>query len=447
MEEKKDQKIEIRSEEVQDILGQIPSWIVRWGTVVILVTILIILAGSMVFRYPDKKRADILVTTENPPADLIARSNGQIEDLFVKDSQFVNINAPLAVIENPADYSDVLSLQFDIEEIRTIIANLDREEYIDFNNSYSLGRIQSAYAEFINKYEDYYQFLELDFHAKTIESKLEEKRRFTVYNNRLNNQVRILKNQYELAERQYFRDLKLHKDSFIADADIDKSEQIKLDAELDYEDSRSKMSSNEIEISKLDQQVLELELKAQEEKEQKQTDVREAFEKMIAQIDMWEQNYLLKAPIDGVVSFIGYWSETQNVQIGDKVMTIIPDDPGEIIGRIDLPMEGSGKVEIGQTVNIQFINFPHLEYGMVKGIIRTISQVPNDKLYKVEVGLPDGLITYYNREIPFKQEMMGRAEIITDNRVLIERIFSPIRSVITEQQETRNAADGNNQSE
>ena len=159
MEEKKDQKIEIRSEEVQDILGQIPSWIVRWGTVVILVTILIILAGSMVFRYPDKKRADILVTTENPPADLIARSNGQIEDLFVKDSQFVNIYAPLAVIENPADYSDVLSLQFDIEEIRTIIANLDREEYIDLNNSYSLGRIQSAYAEFINKYEDYYQFL------------------------------------------------------------------------------------------------------------------------------------------------------------------------------------------------------------------------------------------------------------------------------------------------
>jgi len=40
MEEKKGQKIEIRSEEVQDILGQIPSWIVRWGTVVILATVL-----------------------------------------------------------------------------------------------------------------------------------------------------------------------------------------------------------------------------------------------------------------------------------------------------------------------------------------------------------------------------------------------------------------------
>jgi multidrug efflux pump subunit AcrA (membrane-fusion protein) len=447
MEDKKNQKIEIRSEEVQDILGQVPSWIVRWGTVVILATVLILLAGSMIIKYPDKKRAEIRVTTENPPADLIARSNGQIEDLFVKDSQSVTINTHLAVIENSADYSSVISLQYDIEEIRTIIANMDREQYIPLNNTYSLGDIQSAYAEFINKYNDYFQFLDLDFHARTIESIQEEKRKFEIFNNQLNAQVKILNKDYELAQRQYNRDLKLYNDSVIPDAEIDKSEAHKLAAQLKWEESRSKMSANGIEIQKLDQTILDLKLKAQNEKEQKQTDVREAFEKMIAQIDMWEQNYLLKAPIDGIVSFIGFWSETQNVLAGDKVMTIIPADKGEIIGRIDLPMEGSGKVEIGQTVNIQFINFPHLEYGMVKGIIRTISQVPNDKLYKVEVGLPNGLTTYYNREIPFKQEMMGRAEIITDNRVLIERIFSPIRSVITEQQETRNAGDGNNHSE
>jgi HlyD family secretion protein len=39
-------KIELRSEEIQDILGQVPNWIVRWGTVVVLLTVLVILAGS-----------------------------------------------------------------------------------------------------------------------------------------------------------------------------------------------------------------------------------------------------------------------------------------------------------------------------------------------------------------------------------------------------------------
>jgi HlyD family secretion protein len=129
MEEKKGQTIEIRSEEIQDILGQIPSWIVRWGTVVIMVTILIILAGSLVFTYPDIKRADILVTTENPPASMVAKSDGRLQ-LFVDDSQSVQIHTHLAVIENPANYSDVINLRFDIEEIRTIIANLDKEEHI-----------------------------------------------------------------------------------------------------------------------------------------------------------------------------------------------------------------------------------------------------------------------------------------------------------------------------
>lgn len=442
MEEKKGQKIEIRSEEVQDILGQIPSWIVRWGTVVILVTILIILAGSMVFHYPDIKRADILVTTENPPAAMVAKADGRLQ-LFVEDSQSVQIHKPLAVIENPANYSDVINLRFDIEEIRTIIANLGKEEHIPLTNTYILGEIQSAYAEFINTYDDYFQFLELDYHAKTIESKEEEIRRFEIFNQGLRQRADILRQEYELAKRQYNRDTSLFNRDVIPPAEMDRSESTKLASQLKYETSRGDMSANEIEISKLDQEVLELQLRAREEREQIQTDVREAFEKLIAEIGMWEQKYLLQAPIEGIVSFTRYYSETQNVQTGDNVMTIIPANPGEIIGKINLPLEGSGKVEIGQTVNIQLTNFPHLQYGMVRGKIRTISQVPEDQVYVLEVELPDGLVTYYDFEIPYKQEMLGRGEIITDDRVLIERIFSPIRSLITEQQETRRDADAN----
>jgi len=446
MEEKKDQKIEIRSEEVQDILGQVPSWIVRWGTVVILATILIILAGSLYIHYPDVKRADILVTTENPPAPLVARSGGRIS-LFVDDSQVVQIYDHLAVIENPAVYSDVINLKFDIEEIRTIIANLDKEEHIPLTNTYTLGKIQSEYAEFINAYDDYFGFLDLDYHVKTINSKEEEIRRFEILNHSLRQQANILRNEYQLAKRQYSRDSILHADEVIPDADIDRSKQTMLASQLKYETSRGAMSANQIEISKLDQEKLDLQLRAREEKEQRQTDVREAFEKLMSQIDIWEQDYLLQAPIGGVVSSPRYYSETQNVRTGENVMNIIPANQGEIIGKIDLPIEGSGKVKIGQTVNIQFVNFPHLQFGMVKGIIRTISQVPDDRMYVLEVKLPDGLTTYYGNEIPFKQEMLGRAEIITDNRVLLQRIFSPIRSIISEQRESGRDAETNIQSE
>ena len=166
MPDREENKIEIRSEEIQDILGKVPHWIIRWGTLAILFTVLVLIVGSWLFSYPEIKRAEIIVTTENPPATLVARTGGQLESLFVTDSQYVKINTHLAVIENPASYSDVISLRFDIEEVRTTINSLKQEEFIELNNNYTLGEIQSAYAEFVNSYQDYFQFLDIDYHRR-----------------------------------------------------------------------------------------------------------------------------------------------------------------------------------------------------------------------------------------------------------------------------------------
>lgn len=436
MEEKDTNKIEIRSEEIQDILGQVPHWIVRWGTVVVLITILVLLGGSWLFRYPDIKRAEIIVTTENPPASLVARSDGQIESLFVSESQFVKSGTHLAVIGNPASYSDLISLRFDIEEIRTTITRLGQDEQIELNNRYTLGEVQTAYAEFVNLYQDYFQFLSLDYHARTIQSKQDELRRTMSLSDRQERQSRILRQNLELAGRQYTRDSSLFREGHMAEVEAERSLQAKLQKQLNYEESQTALSETEIRISQLNQEILDLELRAQEEDEQKQADIRESFEKLIAAINMWEQKYLLEAPIDGVITLPSYWSENQNVRTGDRVITVIPSDQGDTIGKITLPVEGAGKVKIDDRVNIQFANFPHLEFGMVRGRISTISQVPDDQgLYAVEVELPGGLVTYYDYHIPFTQEMAGQAEIITENRRLIERILSPIWSMFTEQRE------------
>ena len=51
-------------------------------------------------------------------------------------------------------------------------------------------------------------------------------------------------------------------------------------------------------------------------------------------------------------------------------------------------------------------------------------------LYFVDVELPQKLITSYNKEIDFKQEMQGSAEIITEDLRLIERFFYQFREVL-----------------
>ena len=158
--------------------------------------------------------------------------------------------------------------------------------------------------------------------------------------------------------------------------------------------------------------------------------MREAFANLVSQIDIWEQNYLIKASISGIATFTRFWSDNQNVVSGERVVSIVPYDSTNIIGRMLMPIKGSGKVRVGQKVNIKFFNYPYMEFGMVRGVIRNISTVPADNLYSVEVSLPSGLTTNYGIELSFNQQMKGIGEIITDDIRFIVRVIRPIRSII-----------------
>jgi len=75
-------------------------------------------------------------------------------------------------------------------------------------------------------------------------------------------------------------------------------------------------------------------------------------------------------------------------------------------------------------------NYPNQEFGMLVGKIKNISLI-SDKNgnYLIDVSLPNNLITTYNKELAFKQEMQGTAEIITEDLRLAERFFYQLRSV------------------
>ena len=45
--------IELRSEEVQEILEKVPHWMIRWGNVLFLALIVLLLVISWFVKYPD----------------------------------------------------------------------------------------------------------------------------------------------------------------------------------------------------------------------------------------------------------------------------------------------------------------------------------------------------------------------------------------------------------
>lgn len=58
-------KVEIRHEAIQELLGNPPSWLVRWGISVFAGIITVLIIGSSLFMYPQIIEAPIVITTDN----------------------------------------------------------------------------------------------------------------------------------------------------------------------------------------------------------------------------------------------------------------------------------------------------------------------------------------------------------------------------------------------
>jgi len=67
---------------------------------------------------------------------------------------------------------------------------------------------------------------------------------------------------------------------------------------------------------------------------------------------------------------------------------------------------------------------------MVRGKIISKSRIATDDKYILEVVFADGLKTHYKKELKFNQEMIGIAEIITEDMSLLERLFAKIKVII-----------------
>ena len=61
---KKIDEIDLHSREVQDLLGRIPSWLIRNGMIMVVTLLMILLLGSWLFKYPDLVTGPVVVTID-----------------------------------------------------------------------------------------------------------------------------------------------------------------------------------------------------------------------------------------------------------------------------------------------------------------------------------------------------------------------------------------------
>lgn len=430
---KKYKEIELRSEEVQEVMSQIPPWILRRGITTLFVIVMALLIGSWFFKYPDTITAEITVTSAEPPASIVARSTGKMDKIYVKNNEQVTSETPLAVIQNPANSDDMLSL-IEAMEQRGISDYSDIDVSV-FKKSLALGNIQPVYATFLNSLNDYETYKNLNYYPQKIASQKQQLAAQREYYNRIIKQEPVVKEQYRTAKNIFDRDSVLLSKNVISGNEYDISKNSFLQNKQAYLSFNASIKQSELQLIQGNENLLDLQQQATELEQKYQLALHNAIEALDAQLKTWERDYLLVSPINGIVTQMGIWSSNQNVNAGETIFTIVPLQQNTPKGKAMLPVQGAGKVKTGQRVNVRINNFPDQEFGYLTGKVESISSVPTaEGFYVVEITFPNGMETNYGKTLPITQQILGSADIITDDLRLMERFFMPVKKLLKNQQ-------------
>lgn len=424
-----DKDIELRSEEVQEILSHIPHWTIRWGNFIILLILVIIGVLSIIIKYPDTVSGSVVLTTALPPQRVIAKTTGRIENILVKNGDKVHKGSLLAVIENTGNYVDILKLKEAVSGVK-FEDELYTFPFEEFRNS-RLGEVENALALFEKDYLVYKFNHDLQPHKVEKTSQSYQLAELMERLSLLEEQKIITTSELDLKKKELERFRKLYDKGVIATQEWETKNVQYLQTERSLKNVFTQISQIRAEIDDLRKNNKSTSINETKDNIGLLRNSLQSFNHLKESIENWELKYVLRSAIDGEVSFLQIWVENQAVTAGDEVFTVISSSKN-YIAKVKVNAENSGKIGIGQRVNIKLSNYPDYEFGMLEGKIRYISLAPDEEGYiLVDVILTNGLITTYGKHIDFHQEMVGSANIITADLRLIERLFYQFRDIFS----------------
>lgn len=424
MEESSD-GLKIYSEEVRDVLSDPPSSILKWGNSLLLGFVIILLILSWIIKYPDIVATQIILTTNIPPEKIVAKSSGKIEVILINDKAIVEENIPLAIVQNAANYKDVFLLEKQIQK------HSDGSDF-DFTKleNIQLGDIESAYSLFHSAYVAYE--LNADLKPFQVEGNAQNKEtaQITQRLNLLAQQKKLNESELQLQGSDLNRYQNLFNKGIISTQDFENKKLGYIQAEKSYRNLLSSISQLKSTLNENFKNNKNTTINGTKEEINLKSAKMQAFYQLKKVIKDWELAYVLKSSVKGKVSFLQIWTANQMISSGETIFSIIPTVEKGYVGKLKAPALNSGKIKQGQEVNIRLTNFPDNQFGLLTGKISNISLTPDkDGNLLIDVSLPKKLETSYHKTIPFRQEMSGTAEIITEDLRLIERLLYQFRNI------------------
>ena len=363
--------IELYNRDITDILGDAPSWLIHTGSYLLYGIITLLLIGTALFQYTDTIEGTVTIDDLANVRWVMAKSAGPIDEFFVEDGSLVQKNDTIAMIRNQASLKDVVHFCQVLTNVEWYYRTLDKRYLEKYPLDLIMGEMTGAYEQFTKAVNDCYIEDEFNVYPR--------KREF------LQKELLILKKHPE---------------------------------------------KNELEILKVERELFNLSIDRQVLRQGNLKQLELAYERMVNSLRSWESKYLIKSPASGQIIMGNRWAMSDQVNEGDTICSILSSNKGEWVGRMRLDQQEVTGLHIGDPVNIELVKYPAHTYGYLLGNVTSISYVPYNKSYALEIHFPDSLRTTARKKIPYEVGLTGKAEIVTSSRSVLSRIFAPIHEIL-----------------
>jgi multidrug resistance efflux pump len=423
-----DQK-NIRSEEVQEVLGTPPGWIVRYGTALALVFLTLFIVAAANYQYPDTVEGDITITFSEPPRTLVAPKSGRVAEILVRNNDYVTRGQLLIVFDEKGNYNHISHLQ----DLMTQIPNENDSIIAAFapTMNLDLGEIEEDYLNFLEKKNKYGRENEQLKVRRSVNSYAAQIRALQKSIDFLKNRKAIIVGQINdaLKRENELRKKVQEREASQAEVNIVVSEIRQLRTEL--QETEENISRKKYDIEALRSRISVTQMDGNNTRLNSADELISSFIQLKVRVDQWVENNMVYAPVEGKAEFNELLSEQQFMRKDVPLMVVIPAQSQFMKGRMKIPIEKSGFVEPTQEVIIRLEKFPFKIYGALKGRVTYKATVPDSNNEVLVEILLTSFKTTRGETIEANEILVGNARVITEKRTLLLRIFDSIRGLFS----------------
>nr|WP_199158505.1 HlyD family efflux transporter periplasmic adaptor subunit [Pedobacter sp. ASV2] len=419
---------EVNSEEVQDIITAVPSWILRWGITLIFAILGGIILLSALIEYPDVVKTNLKVNSLNSPKQVLAKQGGKLTALLVEDGQMVQENQVLAFFESTANPNDVLKLS---KELKKFQNNLLTNSLASVNlpTGLNLGELQGSYQSFYQQYLQYQSTQKNGYYLNKMTYLERDLKDITTLKAQLVKQQKVQQQEYANNEKEYKAYRQLYDKKVISSSEFTQQENKYLASKYPLQQTETSMLNNASSYTGKEKELLDLKHTIAEE----QAKFLQSLNQCVTESDAWILQHILKAPVAGKLSFAGIVQQNQNVAANQEIFIVNPGN-ANYFGEVQIPQYNMGKIRKGERTLVKLKSYPFEQYGMIRGRLTYISDAAyKDSVFIAKVSFEQFENKDPNRKIVLKNGMLADAEIITEESSLLQRFFRNITKMMHSQ--------------